>query len=170
MHTVGTGSKNLSMEKMERYFHPRLSQPGTPADCLSFPGLFLLDECKASTWWCIALLLFALLLGSLTWGDTVLSRTLSIKNSSWLPQQGFPVNFCWMFVSPRFDPFTYCLLSQSIWRCFAISLPFQPCYLLLFLLLATDSINPLIQNPKHGYCRSFLDCTEYTFGTKSIFF
>lgn len=135
-------------------FHPRLSYPGTPADCLSFPGLFLLDEGKASMWWCIALLLFALLLGSLTWGDTVLSRTLSIENSSWLPQQGFLVNFCEMFVSPWFDPFTYCLLSQSIWCCFAISQLFQPVCSLLFtpFPFACDRLN----KPTHSKPRARL--------------
>lgn len=61
----------------------------------------------------------------------------------------------------RFD-----VVLPSIW-CFSL---YVPRYLLLFPLLAADSINPLIQKHKHGYCRLFLDCTEYTYGTRPISF
>lgn len=118
---------------------------------------------------------------------STLPGTLSIKNSSWLPQQCLPSQF----LLDACKPWVWCvylLFALSVRRlqsslleawsarfgavlpsicCFSLPVP---CYLLLFLLLAPHPINPLIQNQKQGYCSSFLDHTEYTFGTRSISF
>lgn len=171
------------MKEMERSFCSGLSS-GTAADCLSFPRLALLDECKHPMWRC-----YLSVFCSFTWKPhlnlcecSTLPGTLSIKNSSWLPQQCLPSQFLldackpWVWCVYLLFAFSVRWLQSSLLEAWSarfgavlpsiccFSLP-VPCYLLLFLLLA-----PLIQNQKQGYCSSFLDHTEYTFGTRSISF
>lgn len=68
-----------------------------------------------------SLLLFILLLISLTQGPPTLPRTLSTGNSSWLPQRGFPSKFMQVvFQEP--DLVMFC--CQSITSCYIFPLDF----------------------------------------------
>lgn len=93
-------------------------------------------------WWSLYLLLFVFTQKPHPREHSVLPGTLLFmsRNSSWLPQQAFSVNFCWLFISPPIWLFyLFCSLRQAtpaifagccehlIWWCFALSICIYIC-------------------------------------------